>query len=208
MRRVACLAAVATLVNLVAPTTEVDCGYVRVLENRAHSDGRHITVAAAVVRARARHPAADPIVFVDGGPSFGAISGFALGAYFAGAPYARDHDLILVDTRGTGFSRPKLACPELDQAELTAFYAGPAINSRSVPIYRDALHGCRYRLLARGIDLAAYDSAESAADLNDLRLALGVRRWNLLAISADGTLGLTYMRLFPQGIRSSIIDSG
>jgi pimeloyl-ACP methyl ester carboxylesterase len=48
---------------------------------------------------------------------------------------------------------------------------------------------------------------EGAADLDALRRALGYRRWNLLAFSADGVLGLTYMRLYPKRIRSAILDS-
>jgi pimeloyl-ACP methyl ester carboxylesterase len=63
-------------------------------------------------------------------------------------------------------------------------------------------------LAAAGIDLAAYNTAESAADLDALRRALGYRQWNLFALSADGVLGLTYMRLFPGGIRSAVVDSG
>jgi pimeloyl-ACP methyl ester carboxylesterase len=63
-------------------------------------------------------------------------------------------------------------------------------------------------LAAAGVDLPAYNSAEGAADLDALRRALGYRQWNLFALSADGVLGLTYMRLFPDGIRSAVIDSG
>ena len=63
-------------------------------------------------------------------------------------------------------------------------------------------------MTAAGIDLAAYNTAESAADLDALRRALGYRQWNLFALSADGVLGLTYMRLFPGGIRSAVVDSG
>jgi pimeloyl-ACP methyl ester carboxylesterase len=187
---------------------DVECGYVRVPEDRAHPHGRQIRVAAAIVHATVPDPAADPSVFLDGGPSFGAIAPFALDEYFAGASYAEDHDLVLVDTRGTGISSPRLGCPELDEAEVEAFYAEPAINLAAPRIYSRALRDCRARLVAAGVDPAAYSSAESAADLEALRRSLGVDDWNLLAISADGTLGLTYMRLFPNGIRSAVIDSG
>ena len=190
------------------PGSKVDCGYVAVPENRARPNGRRIRVAAAVMRATARHPAADPIVFLDGGPSFGAISGFAVDAYFGGTSYAEDHDVILVDTRGTGLSEPRLGCPEIDEASVTAFYSGPSINSDAARVMTDAIAACRDRLTGAGIDLASYDSAESAADLDALRSALGYRSWNLIALSADGVLGLTYMRLYPRAIRSAIIDSG
>jgi pimeloyl-ACP methyl ester carboxylesterase len=186
----------------------VDCGFIRVPQDRRHPHAKQITVAAAVVHASVDDRAADPIVFLDGGPSFGAIDPFALDLYFVGAPYAEDHDLVLVDTRGTGLSTPYLGCPELDEALVKAFYSGPTVASHSLRIYRNALRDCWDRLVSSGVDPSDFSSAESAADLEDLRRALAVDEWNLLAVSADGVLGLTYMRLFPHGIRSAIVDSG
>jgi pimeloyl-ACP methyl ester carboxylesterase len=116
--------------------------------------------------------------------------------------------VILVDTRGTGVSQPRLGCPEFDRATESTFYSKPFIGSSAVEDFSRAITACRDRLTAAGIDLAAYDSAESAADLDALRRALGYRQWNLFAASADGALGLTYMRLFPDAIRSAVIDSG
>ena len=186
----------------------MDCGYVQVPEDRDRPGGAADPGRGGVRPRAVGTPGTDPIVFLDGGPSFGAISPFALDLYFAGASFATDRDLVLVDTRGTGFSTPRLGCPELDQAEVDAFYTGPSVDSRAGSIYARALRECRARLVAAGVDPAAYDTTESAADLEALRRALDVRRWNLLAISADGNLGLTYMRMFPGGIRSAVIDSG
>ena len=185
----------------------VDCGYVEVPESRARPHGRTIRVAAAVVRARTDGPLRSPIVFLDGGPSFGAIAPFALDAYIEGAAYAEDRDVVLVDTRGTGFSRPRLGCPEFDVAYIESFYSGPVVDANYGTIFTQAVRRCRNRLEGRGIRLAAYDSKESAADLDDLRRALGYRRWNLLAISADGVLGSTYLRLYPEHVRSVVLDS-
>lgn len=185
---------------------DVDCGYIVVPEDRHEPDGRTIRVAAAVVHATVPDPA-EPIVFVDGGPSFGAISDFALGAYFADWPEADEHDLVLVDTRGTGTSRPRLGCRELDRANVRAFYAGRFVNDDAPRITGHALDRCWQRFTDRGIDLSAYSSQQSASDLEALRHALGYDQWNLLAVSADGTLGLTYQRLYPEGIRSVILDS-
>jgi hypothetical protein len=39
---------------------------------------------------------------------------------------------------------------------------------------------CRDRWLAQGVDLAAYNTVENAADLNDLRLALGYQKITLI----------------------------
>src|SRR3954451_4196493 len=187
---------------------DVDCGFITVPESRAQPQGRQITVAAAVVHASAQDPKPDPIVFLDGGPSFGAISSFALDAYFAGASYIEDRDLILVDTRGTGTSTPRLGCPELDEASVASSYSKPFVDSDFAELLSDATSDCRNRLTGEGIDVSAYNSAESAADVDDLRRALGYEQWNVMVFSADGVLALTYMRLYPGGIRSAILDSG
>ena len=99
--------------GLFPPDRTVDCGFVTVPENRARPNGRSITVAAAVMRATTRRPKADPIVFVDGGPSFGAISDFAAFSYFGGASYADERDVVLVDTRGTGLSETPPRLPRV-----------------------------------------------------------------------------------------------
>ena len=185
---------------------DVDCGAIRVPENRDRPGGRKIKVAAALVHAPSPTPNTPPIVFVTGGPGFGAISGFALGAYFADAAFIENRDLILVDTRGTGISRPRLGCPEIDEADV-ASYAKSYAGSQYTRTMARGIRACRDRLEARGIDLSAYTNAEAAADLDALRRALGYETWNLNAASADGVLGLTYMRLFPDAIRSAILDS-
>jgi pimeloyl-ACP methyl ester carboxylesterase len=149
-------------------------------------------------------------MFLDGGPSFGAINTFAVDFYFGGASYTQDRDVVLVDTRGTGLSQPRPECPEFDQADKTSFFAKPYVYPRDVVVesFSRATLACRDRLRGDGIDLASYNTAESAADLDALRRALGYRTWNVIGLSADGGLALTYMRLFPDGVRSTIIDSG
>jgi pimeloyl-ACP methyl ester carboxylesterase len=58
-----------------------------------------------------------------------------------------------------------------------------------------------------GVNLAAYTSASNAADVNDLRLALGYSEWNLSGVSYGTRLALTVLRDFPGGVRRVILDS-
>ena len=83
------------------------------------------------------------------------------------------------------------------------------LDTRDVEIARevDAARQCRDRLLVQGIDLTAYNSAESAADLEDLRQLLGYEKWNLVGASYSARLVLSTVRLYPQGIRSVVLDS-
>ena len=56
---------------------------------------------------------------------------------------------------------------------------------------------CHDRLESQGVDLSAYNSAEIAADVEDLRLALGVERWNLYGWSYGTRIALTFPRTEP-----------
>ena len=70
-----------------------------------------------------------------------------------------------------------------------------------------AIKQCRKRLADQGIDLSAYNTIESAADINDLRLALHIDSLNLLGISYSGGLMLTVARNHPEGVRALILNS-
>lgn len=185
-----------------------DCGFLVVPENR-RDDGegsfprsrKEIRIAVAIARAPSGSPFPDPIVYLTGGPSAAAItrgSVFYLSTLF----FTSNRDLILVDQRGTGLSQPRLGCPEFDTLATVVFPNTPA---RAV--YLDAVRQCRDRLRGDGVDLDAYNSAENAADMDDLRVTLGYDQWNVLGLSNGGLATLTLMRLYPDGIRSVVLDS-
>jgi pimeloyl-ACP methyl ester carboxylesterase len=71
----------------------------------------------------------------------------------------------------------------------------------------DAFRECRDSLTAADVDIAAYNTVENAADVADLRTALGYEEWNLYGISYGTRLALEVMRDHPEGIRSVILDS-
>jgi pimeloyl-ACP methyl ester carboxylesterase len=59
----------------------------------------------------------------------------------------------------------------------------------------------------RGREVGAHSTTENAADVADLRVALGIREWNVFGDSYGTNLAMTYMREYPQGIRSVTLDS-
>jgi pimeloyl-ACP methyl ester carboxylesterase len=61
--------------------------------------------------------------------------------------------------------------------------------------------------VSEGVDLSAYTSAASAADVHDLIQTMGYDEVNLLGISYGTRLALTVMRDVPQHIRSVVLDS-
>ena len=171
---------------------DIDCGTLTVPENRTRPDSPTIQLAYAIVYA-AEDEGRAPIVYLAGGPGGSAIDDFVADPEGWDYPFTRTRDLILIDQRGTGYSRPSLDCPEL--AEEVAF-----VDENPEVV-------CHDRLVAEGIDLTAYNSAENAADVAALRAALGVEAWDLLGISYGTRLALNIMRDHPLGVRSAVLDS-
>ncbi len=186
--------------------TRPECGYLVVPEDRARPDSPMIRLHVAIFRNSAGIRVPDPIVHLAGGPGSSSteVAGYILGRGLD-AVLAR-RDLIFFDQRGTGSSIPRLDCPERE-AITSTLLDGSLSRENAQAAVVDAFQRCRERLLAQGIDLSAYHSAASAADLNDLRLALGVEQLNLYAVSYGTRLALTLMRDHPQAVRSAVLDS-
>lgn len=182
----------------------VVCGEYQVPENRNNPNGRMIRMPFAILHSQNPNPMPDPVVFVSsGGPGGSSLD--ALEVYVNSA-YLQERDFIFVEQRGNKYAEPALECPEVQMAMFANF---STVDARDVEIARevDAARVCRDHLLAQGIDLTAYNSAESAADLEDLRQLLGYKQWNLVGASYSARLVLTTMRLSPEGIRSVVLDS-
>ncbi len=185
---------------------EVTCGYVRVPEDRANSTSRMIELAVAIFKSKSANPEPDPIIYLDGGPGGNSLQGIPLSFAERFAPFLANRDFIMFDQRGTGFSKPSLACDEY--TKLAYDTLDKNINvAESNRLATDALIACHSRLQSQGVNFKAYNSLASAADLADLRIALGYKEWNLYGISYGTRLALTTMREHPDGIRSVILDS-
>jgi Predicted hydrolases or acyltransferases (alpha/beta hydrolase superfamily) len=184
----------------------VECGYLTVPEDRSQSDGSTIRLYVAIFRSPNENPAPDPVIYLAGGPGGNALEGIAYSFNDNFAPFLADRDVIVFDQRGTGYSEPSLAAPEL--INLTYETLDQDLTPKEYnELSLEALSDCHDRLVAEGINLGAYNSAENAADLNDLRIALGYEEWNLFGVSYGTRLALTAMRDYPEGIRSVILDS-
>jgi pimeloyl-ACP methyl ester carboxylesterase len=182
------------------------CGYLVVPEKRASPGGATIQLHVAIFRSIAEGPDPDPVVHLAGGPGSSSldVAGYLFGQGLDAILNRRD--FILFDQRGTLYSLPRLDCPERNALTPTLL-AGTLSDDESFRAIVDAFRRCRERLVSQGRDLSAYTSAASAADINDLRLALGYEQLNLYGDSYGTRLALTVMRDFPQAVRSVVLDS-
>ncbi|MEO7910549.1 MAG: alpha/beta hydrolase [Roseiflexaceae bacterium] len=184
----------------------VTCGYLTVPEDRNTPNGKTIRLHVAVFKSQSSNPAPDPVVYLEGGPGGHALDNAEFSFQGRFDPFLENRDFIMFDQRGTGFSEPALDCTELTDAAFQKLDQNVS-SDQSNKIDTDATLKCHERLVKAGINLAAYTSAANAADLNDLRIALGYDTWNLYGISYGTRLALTEMRDFPTGVRSVILDS-
>lgn len=185
---------------------EIRCGYLVVPEDRTNPE-KTIRLHVAIVPSLSDSPAPDPVVYLNGGPG-GYTLEFAAGLTAGFREVLKERDVILYDQRGIGFSEPSLNCPEIEEARqivLLEGLDGEAAKTTSL----SAAAACRERLMAEGINLSAYTSAASAADLDDLRRTLGYESWNLYGASYGTRLALTTMREFGQSgtIRSVVLEA-
>ena len=182
------------------------CGYLIVPQNRAEPDGLQVRLHVARFPAKTPEPYPDPIVYLEGGPGGHALEGLQFSFDERFAPFLGMRELIVFDQRGVGYSTPALDCPEVRQVSIDLLddvIAAQEYTARETV----ALQECRARLVADGVDLTQYNSRANAADVADLRIALGIEEWNLYGISYGTRLALTAMRDHPEGLRSVILDS-
>ena len=189
-----------------APDVKLECGYLVVPENRLRSDGRTIRLAIGIVRAREASPDPPLVWFGSTGSALRNSIGMMIEQSLTPErilPITRSRDFVVFDLRGTGLSEPAL-CPDFGSTmrAVDVDAASPAAHER----WRSAVRRCVSSLRAEGVDRASYNAVESAADLNDLRLALGYTAWDVYAGSYGARVVLEAMRRHPQGIRSAVLS--
>lgn len=187
-------------------TYHVDCGTVVVPENRALPQGRKVRLYVAILRASGRHPQPDPVVFLDGGPGLRSLDVLPL-RMRVNLSVERLHesrDVIFWDQRGTGYSEPRL-CTSLDVAWFRNAELGYSLDEERKRNLRE-LVSCAKDLAIAGGDVSQLSTATSAADLQDIREALGITRWNLLGTSYGTRLALVYLRQSSGSVRAALLD--
>ncbi|WP_147268880.1 alpha/beta fold hydrolase [Sphaerisporangium album] len=181
------------------------CGYLVVPERRDVSGGQEIRVGYAVHRSTSPGRRPDPVVYSSGGPGSASLQ---LTGYLTQMSFGADRDVVVIEQRGGRWSLPRLDCPEIARALLTTLTTPGRTGD---PAERAGMAGgaaaCKDRLTRQGVDLRGYVSAEIAADVVDLRRALGYARWNLFGVSYSTRTMLMAAAADPQGTRSVVLDS-
>jgi pimeloyl-ACP methyl ester carboxylesterase len=175
---------------------QVERGEITVPENRARPQGRQIKLG--FVRFPALHPGtAPPIVYLAGGPGGSGVEAARQPARFAIFQALREvSDVIAFDQRGTGWSNEIPPCP----TTLRLPQEQPTTRESLTAAVRATASSCATFWKEAGIDLGSYNTWENAADIEALRVALGVRKVSLWGISYGSHLALAVLKRYPDNI--------
>lgn len=174
-----------------ASGVSVQLGRLTVPLVRANPAAGNVDLAFVRLQAAKRGTGA-PIVYLPGGPGGDAISAMRLRqAVNAYAKLAEAGDVILLDPRGVGRSTPRAVCRPATPLEPHEKFADIAITRPKVIA---AAKACVDEQAAKGIDVRGFTNRESAADLDDLRKALGVPKLSLFGFSYGTHVALAAIR--------------
>ncbi len=180
---------------------QAKCTDLKVPEDPANPNGRQISLHVAVVKAKSTNPVPDPIFLLAGGPGQAATTAFV--TLLPSLQHLNlKRDLVLVDQRGTGASAP-LTCPSEEQLP-DVWTRGDALDlDQARKEMETTFRECVQQWDA---DLRFYNTTVSAMDLEIVRQKLGYERINLLGVSYGTRLAQEFARLYPQRVRTMILD--
>lgn len=182
----------------------LQCARLRVPLDYARPDGPQIVVTA--VKRPADDPASriGPLVINPGGPGASGIAFLRQATLTMPPEVLRRFDLVGFDPRGVGRSTPVDCGDSLDpmfDLDLTA--PDPATRDAGLAAAANLVRGCTRR---SGALLEHVDTSTAAHDMDRLRVALGVDRLNYLGYSYGTFLGARYADLFPEHVRTAVLD--
>jgi pimeloyl-ACP methyl ester carboxylesterase len=178
-----------------------EAGLLNVLENRNRDRSRRIQLAFVRLTSHAENPSA-PVIFLAGGPGDSATAHAtdpeALERWL---PFLEVCDVILLDQRGCGRSKPGLRWTWDGPPPTRVFESQEAAEDHWRAMSRKA----RAELIRQGFDLDGYTTVQMADDVDDLRRALRLERVSLLGFSFGTHLALATIRRYGEHIESAVL---
>lgn len=143
-----------------------------------------------------------PIVYLHGGPGGAALEHLESPEFRAVFEALRQKaDVILLDQRGCGLSRPSLVPTSADRFGTETLATRGAFLDYLLRLSRNV----RERLIKGGNDPRHFTILESAEDVESVRTALGVSKIDIFAHSYGTQLAQAYARAHPASVERMIL---
>ena len=172
--------------------------FIEVPANRAKPNSSKLRLAYKVLKANTKSNM-PPIIFLQGGPG---ASSLYLENFWKSTILNKDHDIILVDQRGTGFSSS--ICEDAYNEILNILSAN--LNAKEEEEELLALSKfCKEDFKAKSMDFRVFNTLDNAEDLELLREHLDIPKWIILAGSYGTRLGLQYLKKYQGNTHAAIL---
>jgi pimeloyl-ACP methyl ester carboxylesterase len=182
-------------------TFEIEQGTLIVPADHRKPEASKFELAVVRLRSTSLTPAA-PIVYLAGGPGASGIAAARSGLYLDLFNKLRTvADIILLDQRGTGSSKPLPVCTPSGPIPPDVF----TTESRAAGLYSQHIRSCADEWKTKGLDVSVFNSEQSADDLNALRIALGANKLSLFGFSYGTHLGLATLRRHGAHIERAVL---
>ena len=189
-----------TFVSAKGDSVAAEMGTLKVPENRKVKDSKAITIAFVRFRSTTARPG-PPIIYLAGGPGNSGIDA-ARGTRFPLFMALRAYgDVIGLDQRGMGESRPLLGCRERQNYPLDRI----GDRDQVIAVTREQARTCATFWQSRGVDVRGFNADESADDVDAVRQAVGAPQVTLWGISYGTTLALNIIRRHPTRVHKAIL---
>ena len=172
----------------------VECATLSVPEDYDAPNGPTVELFITRLKADTANPRPDPFLAITGGPGQAAGESFLfLDRVFDELDDERT--FYLVDQRGTGHS-DRQSCDLPDVKQLILEY--------DAEVTRQTARRCLEQFDG---DPRQYTTSVAIRDLERVRQALAVPRWNLMGVSYGTRVVQHYMRQHPESVRTAVLDS-
>lgn len=188
-------------------TATITCGELQTPEQ--------FRLAVVILHNDAEQRRVDPIVYLQGGPGASArLHTDGIKSWLNWMRYSNTkRDLILIDTRGTGRSKPALVCSEYNRFNQQLLRQNIALGDELAQGYDVAAQCFASSAQANPqLDYRNFSTQKSAQDVRALMAQLGYQEWNILGVSYGTRLALEIAlqeQQTPQTVKlkSMVLDS-
>jgi len=167
------------------------CGTLTVPEDRTRPGGRTIGLRVVVIPSQSKPARPDAFTYLAGGPGGSAATEMPSTAVSMWWLVHQQHDIVLVDQRGTGGSH-SIVCKQ------------PRGWLKTDAQKRAYVQGC---IRAFQVDPRQYGTVQAADDLEAVRLALGYRSFDVYGGSYGATVAQVFLNRHPHSVRVLVLDS-
>ena len=179
-----------TTIQVGGQAVEGERAHLIVRENRQNVKSNLIELVFVRLQSTSNTPGY-PTVYLDGGPGSSAINIASIPDYMRAFQKLREvGDVILLDQRGVGRSKPNLTYLAPEPLPVDVF----ADREIALTAFKERAKAAADLFRSRGVDILAYNSIESAHDVDDVRKALGAPKLNLVGFSYGTHLALACIR--------------